>query len=60
MGDYSEFEEEDEVDLENLIGSKPSMANTNTTTRAGASKRGGGGARLGGVREDKDDFDVDF
>ncbi|TMW60826.1 hypothetical protein Poli38472_000868 [Pythium oligandrum] len=58
MGDYSEFEEEDEVNLENLIGKK-SMAKPASSTGNTNARGGGNASRMATMRE-ADDFDVDF
>lgn len=58
IGDYSEFEEEEEVDLQNLIGSRsvrPVSGSTAKPTAEPATTRGAA-ARRG----DDDDFDSDF
>lgn len=56
MGDYSEFEEEEEVDLQKLIGSSSGRSGRSTETayQASAASRPKAAAR------DIDEFDVDF
>lgn len=65
LGDYSEFEEEEEVDLQNLIGSRSSRSlgsgaasgrSDPTPAPSSASSRGFSAA----ARRDDADFDVDF
>lgn len=70
MRDYSEFEEEEEVDLQNLIGSK-SKAGTSSAMSASSSMGGSykpspsasGSAAVtqrGRAAKDDNEFDVDF
>ncbi|KAF1320510.1 hypothetical protein FI667_g12335, partial [Globisporangium splendens] len=62
MGDYSEFEDEDEVDLQNLIGSKSSMATGSGSSALNSSPSSASAASASSrvrVKEDND-FDVDF
>lgn len=55
MGDYSEFEEEEEVDLQKLIGSSGGRS-TRSTDQASAAPR----PKVTVTRDVVDEFDVDF
>lgn len=54
MNDYSEFEEEEEVDLQNLIGSKPAFAAAARHTKTSPGKAPTKDA------DEEDEFDADF
>ncbi|KAL3673996.1 hypothetical protein V7S43_001681 [Phytophthora oleae] len=64
MNDYSEFEEEEEVDLQNLIGTKPSFSSGSSAL--GRSYRGAKTSPTGKSTtkqtavEEEDEFDADF
>lgn len=58
MNDYSEFEEEEEVDLQNLIGTKPSFSSGSGRSHH-SSKAGKSTAKQAAV-EEEDEFDADF
>jgi hypothetical protein len=65
MNDYSEFEEEEEVDLQNLIGSRPTFASAPSAAlgRAARTTPTGKASRANKAaveEEDDDEFDADF
>ncbi|KAG3024596.1 hypothetical protein PC121_g7294 [Phytophthora cactorum] len=65
MNDYSEFEEEEEVDLQNLIGTKPMFASgSSALSRSYQAAKTFPTGRLtgksGAVEEESDEFDADF
>ncbi|EGZ27686.1 hypothetical protein PHYSODRAFT_321444 [Phytophthora sojae] len=67
MNDYSEFEEEEEVDLQNLIGTKSAFASASSSMGRGsyqaakASTMGNSAQKKkAAVEEDDDSFDADF
>lgn len=65
MNDYSEFEEEEEVDLQNLIGSKPTFgASSSALGRSYQAPKsyttGKSAAKQAAVEEEEDEFDADF
>jgi hypothetical protein len=65
LGDFSEFEEEEEVDMQNLIGSRSSRslggatASSRSDPTPAASASSSRGITSASRREDAD-FDVDF
>ncbi|EEY68019.1 uncharacterized protein PITG_18090 [Phytophthora infestans T30-4] len=65
MNDYSEFEEEEEVDLQNLIGTKPTFASgSSALSRSHQASKTSPTARTTGrstaVEEESDEFNADF
>ncbi|GMF33482.1 unnamed protein product [Phytophthora fragariaefolia] len=64
MNDYSEFEEEEEVDLQNLIGTKPSFGSGPSSMGRGshqAAKTSPKSAvKKQAAVEEEDEFDADF
>ncbi|KAE9360348.1 hypothetical protein PF008_g1849 [Phytophthora fragariae] len=66
MNDYSEFEEEEEVDLQNLIGTKSAFASGSSSMGRGSyqtaktSPTGKSAAKKAAAEEEEDEFDADF
>ncbi|KAK1948577.1 hypothetical protein P3T76_000866 [Phytophthora citrophthora] len=64
MNDYSEFEEEEEVDLQNLIGTKPSFSSNSSVlgrSHYGAKTSSTGKSTVKqAAAEEEDEFDADF
>lgn len=65
INDYSEFEEEEEVDLQNLIGTKPMVGNklpagSDLQGMAKTAQNGRLMEKLAAVQGDDDGFDADF
>ncbi|KAH7481826.1 hypothetical protein KRP22_011208 [Phytophthora ramorum] len=59
MNDYSEFEEEEEVDLQNLIGTKSALGRS-TYQATKRSPTGKTAAKQAALEEEDDEFDADF
>ncbi|RLN89422.1 hypothetical protein BBJ28_00001215 [Nothophytophthora sp. Chile5] len=62
MDDYSEFEEEDGVDLQNLIGTKPAFGAASSALGKShrAAKTSPTSKRQDVIADDDDEFDADF
>ncbi|KAG7383951.1 hypothetical protein PHYPSEUDO_003170 [Phytophthora pseudosyringae] len=65
MNDYSEFEEEEEVDLQNLIGTKSTFASGSSVLgrsrqAAKTSPKGRSATTQATLEEEEDEFDADF